>query len=643
MAISPQARRVTAIVVHGALWGAAFGTALLLRFDANVPSWVVANAARALPLLLLVRCVTFWHAGLFRSLLRYTGVADLLQLVRATAFGSVLFVASGLLVHRMALPRSIYVLEFILAVAVATAVRLAVRLRTAPRRGRVTADAPPAILLGAGNAGDLFLRDLERSSAPPVRVAAVLDDDPGKHGSSLHGITVHGGIARDELVRLMEDTAATRAILAMPTAPGVRTREILALCRSVGLSLKTLPSLQQIASGEVNLSSLRDVAIEDLLRRQPVELDQTLLNGFLRGRRVLVTGGAGSIGSELVRQIARFEPEAIALFDHNENALFFLERELRELFPALSVKLVVADVRDHNRVRQVFRDVRPSVVYHAAAHKHVPLMELNPDEAVRNNIIGTRVIADAAAAHGCEAFVLISTDKAVNPTSVMGTTKRIAEMYVQSLSSKYSTRFVAVRFGNVLGSAGSVVPIFRAQIAAGGPVCVTHPEMRRYFMTIPEACQLVLQAGAIAAGGEIFILDMGELVKIVDLARDMISLSGLRPDLDIEIEYTGMRPGEKLYEELMLDAEATTTTPHPKIRVAKIAQAEHEKMVQVVDSLERLVAQVADQGTVRAALSDIVPEATLQGRPAAPEVQAARPSAPQITQEAGAGLLARTM
>ncbi len=425
----------------------------------------------------------------------------------------------------------------------------------------------------------------------------------------------------------MANTRATSAVLAMPTAPAQRKREILTTCQELGLSLKTLPSLAEFAQGKATVSQLRDVAIEDLLRRDPVVLDAPQIAAVLSDRTVLVTGAAGSIGSELVRQIAEFSPRRLLLVDHNENGLFFLEREFRRSHPRLDIACILADIRDSVRINAIFGDHRPEVVFHAAAHKHVPLMEANPTEAIRNNIFGTQVVADAAAASGVDRFVLISTDKAVNPTSVMGTSKRIAEMYVQSLARERGLRFVAVRFGNVLGSAGSVVPIFRQAIERGEPVRVTHPEMRRYFMTIPEASQLVMQAGALASGGEIFVLDMGEPVRIVDLARDMIVLSGLKPDIDITIEFTGTRPGEKLYEELMLDGDAAGTTPHPKILVAKPRAVSRDEITSALGRLERLIRQVSEPTTIWAELSAIVPEATLGQPPPRTEIPGPAPVA----------------
>jgi FlaA1/EpsC-like NDP-sugar epimerase len=419
---------------------------------------------------------------------------------------------------------------------------------------------------------------------------------------------VVGPVDERTLRRASEDFDATLAILAMPSASGARTREVVSACRSVNIETKTLPSLQQILTGDVNVSMLRDVAIEDLLRREPVELDKRSMGSLLEGKRVLITGGAGSIGSELARQALVFNPSTIALVDHNENALFFLERELKRAFPRTDVRTIVGDIKDARRVRQILQHIQPHVVLHAAAHKHVPLMEANPTEAIKNNVFGTRTVADLSHAFGVETFVLVSTDKAVNPSSVMGASKRIAEMHVQSLSGG-RTRFVAVRFGNVLGSAGSVIQVFREQIAAGGPVTVTHPDMRRYFMTIPEACQLVLQAGAMAQGGEIFVLDMGEPVSVMDMARDMIRMSGLEPERDVAIEIVGPRPGEKLCEELLLDAETHERTVHPKILVGRIPSTPRARLDEY---FERLVGVTdAPPNEVRAALASIVPEAKL--------------------------------
>lgn len=617
-------RRALVVAVHLALWSLALAAAFLARFDGDVPALWLRRGISVLPLLLLIRTATFWRAGLFHGFLRYAGMRDVRSIVQAATIGSVFLAPAGLLVRGLALPRSVYLLEWGVSIAFAAGLRFAVRTLVErglrPEPSAVTS----VVLLGAGDGGELFLRDLGRHPAATMRVAAILDDDETKQNYLLHGVRVVGPIDGPTLRRVVGDTGATRVVLAIPTVPGTRTREIVHLCRELGVELKAIPSMRQIADGNVNVSRLRDVAIEDLLRRDPVVIDATQVASALGAKRVLVTGAAGTIGSELARQIARLGPSELVLFDHSENGLFFLERELRAAHAGLALRTVVGSIRDERRVRGVFAVEHVDVVYHAAAHKHVPMMEANPAEAVANNVLGTRVVADAAGAFGADAFVLISTDKAVNPTSIMGSCKRVAEMYVQALGERHATHFVAVRFGNVLGSAGSVVPIFRAQIEAGGPVTVTDPNMRRYFMTVPEACQLVLQASVLGKGGEIFLLDMGHAVKILDLARDMITLSGFRPDVDITIEVTGVRPGEKLFEELLLDRESATSTAHGKIWAAKLSAHPLAEMTAVV---ERLIAATPPGSTledVRAELARIVPEARFAGADA--DARQSRPS-----------------
>jgi FlaA1/EpsC-like NDP-sugar epimerase len=434
-----------------------------------------------------------------------------------------------------------------------------------------------------------------------------------KTGAIVHGVRVVGRADEATLRRVVGQREIKLVVLATPTAPGSRTREIAKICRQLGVQTKTIPSLADRVQGELSFSAIREVAIEDLLRRDPVQLDVAQVAGFLDQRSVLVTGAGGSIGSELARQVLRFRPRTLVLLDHDENALYHIERELCGKHPDLAIHIVVGDILDRERIDAVFRRHRPAVVLHAAAHKHVPLMEQNSVEAVKNNIFGTMNVADAAHVYSADAFVLISTDKAVNPTSVMGATKRVAEIAVQSRAGQSRTRFVAVRFGNVLGSSGSVVPLFREQIAHGGPVTVTHPDMRRYFMTIQEATQLVLQAGALGSGGEIFLLDMGEPVKIVDLARDLIELSGLQPDVDIAIEFAGVRPGEKLFEELLAGGEAYDQTPHPKIVLGRIQPTPADMVKRGLASLQKAVA-ADDEQAIRSVLSQWVPGATLSTR-----------------------------
>jgi FlaA1/EpsC-like NDP-sugar epimerase len=604
-------RRVLVVSAHLVLWTVAFFGAYLLRFEGRVPAEERSSAWYALCALLVFHTGSFWFSGLFHGMMRYVGIPELKAIVRATAIATVLLIILGLVVRYFRIPRSIYVGEWVLSVVAASGIRLGIRMFRERRGVRVeSSKLKRALVLGAGDAGEMFLRDLARLRDPDMTAVALLDDDVRTHGSAVRGVRILGSINERSLRRAMEDYGAQLAILAMPSAGGVRVREVAALCRDLGLETKTLPGIQQILNGEVRVSMLRDVAIEDLLRRESVHLNEESMARLLRGRRVFITGGAGSIGSELARQALRYEPAALALFDHNENGLFFLERELVAAFPRARIVPQIGDVKDSARVSKVLGEFRPHVILHAAAHKHVPLMEANPAEALKNNVFGTRVVADLALAYGVDTFVLISTDKAVNPTSVMGATKRVAEKYVQALNGAERTRFVAVRFGNVLGSAGSVVQIFREQIARGGPVTVTHPEMKRYFMTISEACQLVLQAGALGNGGEIFLLDMGEPVKIVDLANDMIRMSGFFPGDHIEVQITGMRPGEKLSEELLLDDENCLRTRHDKILVACIPAMDLTEAQRAVDEL--LDATNGSPLEVRAALSKIVPEARFE-------------------------------
>jgi FlaA1/EpsC-like NDP-sugar epimerase len=608
-------RRSGVVGAHIALWGCAYLGAYLLRFDGTFPKQEVPAALSGIGILLAIRVALFRMSGLFHGMMRYAGIHELRSIIRATTISSLLFFGATMMVRPLRLPRSIYVGEWVLAILFASALRLAIRLIRERSRAPQGETVRHALLLGAGDAGEMLLRDLERLNRPGMKIVAILDDDPRKHESWVHGVRVVGPIDERTLRRASEDYGATLAVLAVPSASGARTRDIVSACRRLAIETKTLPSLQQILTGDVNVSMLRDVAIEDLLRREPVELDKRSMGSLLQGKRVLITGGAGSIGSELARQALVFNPATVALLDHNENALFFLERELKRTFPRTDIRTNVGDIKDAYRMRQILRDLQPHVVLHAAAHKHVPLMEANPAEAIKNNIFGTRTVADLSLAYGVETFVLISTDKAVNPTSVMGASKRVAEMYVQSLSGG-RTRFVAVRFGNVLGSAGSVLEVFKQQIAAGGPLTVTHPDMRRYFMTIPEACQLVLQAGALAQGGEIFVLDMGEPVTVLDMAKDMIRMSGFEPERDIAIEIIGPRPGEKLCEELLLDAETHERTVHPKILVGRIPSVSHSQVETFFSKLQTVTDGAPHE--VRAVLAAIVPEAEFEQRAAEP-------------------------
>ncbi|MDW7674363.1 MAG: nucleoside-diphosphate sugar epimerase/dehydratase, partial [Bacillota bacterium] len=469
---------------------------------------------------------------------------------------------------RLPLPRSVYILAWILNIAFIGGSRLAWRLfREYGFNYKNGKDGKPILVIGAGDSGVIVAKELKRHYSNNINIIGFVDDDPAKQRLSILGIPVLGN--RSVIKNLVERYDIQEIILAIPSAPGKVVREIIEICQQTKAKLKILPGMYDLIEGNVTVSQIRDVEVEDLLGREAVKVNLTEISGYTTENTVLVTGAGGSIGSELCRQLINFLPEKLILLDVCENNTYEIEMELRQINPNVQIVPLVKDVRDRKAIEQVFKTYRPQVVFHAAAHKHVPLMEINPEEAIKNNVMGTYNVAYAADLFGVNKFVLISTDKAVNPTSVMGASKRIAEMFIQHMDKTSKTNFVAVRFGNVLGSRGSVIPLFKKQIAQGGPVTITHEDMVRYFMTIPEAVQLVIQAGAMAEGGEIFVLDMGEPVKIMDLARSLIKLSGFEPNIDIEIVVTGMRPGEKLYEELLTAEEGVNATTHARIFVAR--------------------------------------------------------------------------
>jgi FlaA1/EpsC-like NDP-sugar epimerase len=599
-------RRVLVVAVHVALWALAFVGAFLLRFDFNVPAAYARQVPTWLATLLALRAATYLWSGLFHGLWRYSGSRDLLALLRATALSSVLFVAAVAWVGPPGFPRSVYVIEWLASIMLVGGLRFGIRtVREVGRRAAAGAARRRVLVVGAGDAGEMLMREIGRAHAGRYEPVGFVDDNPAKVGERIHGVPVLGPIAA--VPALVGRLRVDEVVVAIPSVTGRPLRRIVDVCTSSGARTRVLPGVDGVIDGRVTVSQLQDVRIEDLLGRDPVVLDAAAIAGVVRGRVVLVTGAGGSIGSELCRQVCRFGPARLVLVEQAENSLFHVHGALAEQHPGVPVAPYIADICDSRRLRTVFARERPHVVFHAAAHKHVPMMEWNPGEAIKNNVFGTKKVAELADAHGVERFVMISTDKAVNPTSVMGASKRAAEIYVQALSQRSKTHFVTVRFGNVLGSEGSVIPLFKAQIARGGPVTVTHPEMRRYFMTIPEACQLVLQAGAMGAGGEIFILDMGEPVRIVDLARDLIRLSGLSPDEDIEIKFTGVRPGEKLFEELAVDDENVDKTAHPKIYVGRFRPHPWGAVVRALEALHALT-DAPDADEIRAAFAALVPE-----------------------------------
>jgi len=598
--------RTVAIILHDILAAScAWLGAYWLRFNLAVPPEFQAAALSTLLWVVPLQAAVFWHFGLYRGIWRFASLPDLKRIVLAVGLAALLIPLVLVLFRVSAIvPRSVLILDPLLLVILMGGSRLAYRAWKEHRlTGMLHPDSKPVLVAGAGSAADFLLRELARNPAG-FHVVGLLDDSRDKQGRLVQGIPVLGTLA--DVATWAEKMEVDDVVLALPSAAHTVRKRITQVCAEAGLNVMTIPSLEDLVAGRVSVSSLRRIELDDLLGRDPVQLDDSGLHRLLTGQVVMVTGAGGSIGSELCRQIARFAPAKLVLFEQSELALYAMEQELPQRFRGLQIAPVIGDVKNAAWVNQVMAEHRPAVVFHAAAYKHVPLMEnANAWEAVKNNVLGTQVVAAAAQAHGVAKFVMISTDKAVNPTNVMGATKRLAEMACQAMQQVSGTRFVSVRFGNVLGSSGSVIPKFQKQIEAGGPVTVTHPEITRYFMSIPEAAQLVLQAGLMGEGGEIFVLDMGEPVKIAELAKMMIRLSGADEDR-IRIEYTGLRPGEKLYEELLADDESTLPTPHPKLRVAKARAAEPgwyaECLVWLAD------AGLHDEATVKRQLKTWVPE-----------------------------------
>ena len=543
-----------------------------LRFNLEVPDYFWEVALESLAWVVPLHGALFLSFGLYRGLWRFASLPDLRRIIAAIAIGAIA-APTALFMLQIVVPRSVLIMSPVFLVMIMSGSRLAYRAWKEHRLGSlIPAERQPVFVLGAEEAAVNLIKELARS--PQWAVIGVFDDDATKHGRELHGVSVLGRL--DDLAAWKRKLGVQHAIIAMPEAShGVRRRAV-EIARTADLKVLTVPSFDDLIGGRVTVSQVRHVELDDLLGRDPVTLDAAGLKSWIGGRVVMISGAGGSIGAELCRQLARFAPRQLVLFELNEFALYTIEQEFAERFPALPIVCAIGDVKDAARINQLMASHRPSVVFHAAAYKHVPLMESeNAWQAILNNVVGTRVVAQAAIAHGVEKFVFISTDKAVNPANVMGASKRLAEMVCQALQRPEGTRFVMVRFGNVLGSTGSVIPKFREQIARGGPVTVTHSEITRYFMSIPEAVQLVLQAGLMGKGGEIFVLDMGEPVRIADLARELIRLSGFSEN-EVGIVYTGLRPGEKLYEELLAADENSLPTPHPKLRIAKARQENAE-------------------------------------------------------------------
>ncbi len=583
--------------------------ALLVRYELAIdmiPSSFMRPVEQFMPINILLTLLIFYLFRLYSSLWAYAGETELQNIIIACVL-STLCNSIGLQFFRVAsqaVPKSYYFLYMFLLVTCIFASRFSYRFfRGLKHKQQNKKNLISVMVIGAGEAANLIIKEIVNSNFSTMVIKCIIDDDKGKWGRYIQGIKVVGG--RDKIVECADVYSVDEIIVAMPSASRTEIKNILEICKDTNCKLRSLPGMYQLVNGEVNVSKLRDVEVEDLLGRDPISVDMDSILGYVQGKVVLVTGGGGSIGSELCRQIASHRPKQLVIVDIYENAVYDVQQELKLQYPELDLVVLIASVRNTNRMNYIFEKYRPHIVYHAAAHKHVPLMEDSPTEAIKNNVFGTFKTAQAAAMSGVQRFVMISTDKAVNPTNIMGASKRICEMIIQTFDKHYETEFVAVRFGNVLGSNGSVIPLFRKQIEAGGPVTVTHPDVMRYFMTIPEAVSLVLQAGAYAKGGEIFVLDMGEPVRILDLAENLIKLSGFRVGEDIKIEFTGLRPGEKLYEELLMDEEGMRDTANKLIHIGKpIELDEHVFFAQLKELKDECQIESSD---IRPLIKKIVP------------------------------------
>lgn len=615
----------------------AFAASLLLSFlvTNNMQfnrSWFVNQYPSMLLLCIIIKVGIFGLFKQYRGWWRYVSISDLVGIFRASIISTLIIVplwfgslylrgfieqpltpqepqqtklVLQLLRNISEVPQGVFMADLFGTFLLLGGLRMVIRLYYEEFRTVEAGRLKRFLIVGAGNTGESLLREIHRMSVAQYEVIGFIDDDQSKQGIDIHGIPVLGTV--EQLPRICAERNIEEIAIAMPSATHQQLRRVIQVCEGTKIRFRTVPSMMDIASGKYRVSQIRDVDINDLLGREAVQLDVALIESFAKNKVVLVTGAGGSIGSEMCRQLCNFNPKLLLLLEQAENPLFYIEQELHQKFPAVSIKALICNITDGTRVKEIFEDYKPEVVIHAAAHKHVPLMELNSPEAIKNNVVGTQNVADAADEFGTTSLVMISTDKAVNPTSIMGSSKRIAEMYIQDLSRTSRTRLVTVRFGNVLGSDGSVVPIFKKQIAQGGPVTITHPEMKRYFMTIPEASQLVLQAASMGKGGEIFVLDMGEPVKIVDLARELITLSGFRPGEDIEMVFTGLRPGEKLFEELSIEGEDMIRTSHPKIRIWKNIPMDREKLRAGINELIA-IAKTQSYRQIVGKIKELVPE-----------------------------------
>lgn len=579
--------------------------ALLLRFEGKIEPIYWEAYVQQFIALSLIKIIVFTYFKLYKSLYRYAGSNDLINIFTACFLANTATV-TFLAIVQTPLPRSVYVITGILDLFLIGGSRFGIKLLSKSDifKYMKKKDGKNILIIGAGDAGAMIIREMKNHTELKSFPVAIIDDDPSKEGKRLSGVPVVG--QREDIISVVRKKKIDEIIVAIPSAHKKVIKAIIDECKQTKAKIKIVPGMYEVLDGSVYLEKVRDVEIKDVLGRDEVVLDIDSISQYIKEEVVLVTGAGGSIGSELCRQIVLFNPKELIMLDIYENGVFDVQNEIAKYYPDITLKVVIASVRDKKMIRELIESLRPNVIFHAAAHKHVPLMEANPKAAVKNNVFGTLNLAQAASDFNVKRFVMISTDKAVNPTNVMGASKRLCEMIVQSLNKKSLTEFVAVRFGNVLGSNGSVIPIFKKQIKEGGPITVTHPEITRYFMTIPEATQLVLQAGAIAKGGEIFILDMGEPVKILNLAEDLIRLSGLEPYEDIDIVFSGLRPGEKLYEELLLEEEGMEKTPYDKIFIAKPSELDFESLAIELEQFRRILTDLSSD-EVKMKMQDFVP------------------------------------
>ena len=578
---------------------------LWLRFidEETIPDIYMGSAWDFLLINIVITLIVFYLFKLYQSLWAFAGPTEAQNIVAACFLCAVLNYGGMKLLH-FPIPRSYFFMYAMVLTAITTFGRFSYRfIRSIRHKAQNKRNASKVMVIGAGEAGNTVSKELVNSTYCTMSVKCIIDDNSSKWGQFIQGIKIVGG--RDKIVESAAFYGIDEIIIAIPSANRATMRELVEICKETNCKLRTLPGIYQLVNGEVNVSKLRDVDVEDLLGRDPIKVDMESIYNYVKGKVILVTGGGGSIGSELCRQIAGHEPKQLIIVDIYENNAYDIQQELKYKYPNLDLVVLIASVRNTNRMNHIMEKYHPDIIYHAAAHKHVPLMEDSPNEAIKNNVFGTWKTAQAAVQYGVKKFVMISTDKAVNPTNIMGASKRICEMIIQTYNRHYDTEFVAVRFGNVLGSNGSVIPLFKRQIMAGGPVTVTHPDIIRYFMTIPEAVSLVLQAGVYAKGGEIFVLDMGEPVKILDLAKNLIRLSGYKVDEDIKIEFTGLRPGEKLYEELLMNEEGLTDTENKLIHIGKPIEFDEVKFYAQLYSLEKAVDMECED--VRPMIQEIVP------------------------------------